>query len=258
MNKDEWSKQICEMHVLDAKLRIANILHENFNSQGNDLDKLPFPEFANRQTLRANIAMQLLSTAFELTEDLAATSFSYAKAIRLGTKNVPEYLRDFGDLTLKKPPEEIGTPALFYKNVSKKICYAAEMLGLDPVKNVGDAAFLQKFFKNVKDFRDKHDDWYQGYKHGQRTLSVYGYPINVEPTINNVSFWLYRIPETLQEKDGNVFVEEDLVDIIKEEPMLFKLINDIFSVWQGVKQRQFAKVFPIPTAPQANQTSVPT
>lgn len=242
MNKDEWSKQMCEMHLLEAKVKIANILHESFTEAGKGLENVEFPEFANRQTLRTNIGMQLLSVCFELTEDLAATCFSYAKAIKNNNKNVPEYLRDFGDQ--KKKPEEAGTPTVFYKTASDDICYSAEMIGIDPIADVSTAVVHQKFFKVVRDFRKEYDDWYQGYKHGQRTLPMYVWSGTPQPKKENVKFVVYRIPQALQEKGDKVFVEEDFLDMINEEEKFFKLINDIFGVWQGVKQRQFVKVFP--------------
>jgi len=89
MPKDDWSKQICEMHQIDPKIRITQILHNNFIELGKDLANLEFNDYVQRQTLRTNIAVQILSIAFELTEDLAATSFSYAKATKENTKNVP-------------------------------------------------------------------------------------------------------------------------------------------------------------------------
>jgi hypothetical protein len=256
MTKDDWSKEICEMHLLDAKIRISNILHENFVSIGKDMDKLTLNELIGKQTLRTNIAMQILSICFELTEDLASTCFSYAKAIKEGTKNVPEYLRDFGDQ--KKKPDEAGSPTNFYNKASEDICYAAEMAGLDPVSDISGSVGHKQFFQRIRDFRKKYDDWHQGYKHGQRTLPMYGFPISAakdaELSVQNVSFFIYRIPQNLQEKDGKVFVEADVLDMMKEEDALFKLINDIFAVWQGVKQRQFARVFPTPTAtPVAQQ-----
>ena len=173
MNKDDWSKQICEMHQIEPKLNITNILNNNFVSLGNDLENLEFPTFASRQTLRTNIAMQILSVCFELTEDLAATCFSYAKAIKAGDKNVPEYLRDFGSERAKKNPEEVGNASLFYKTASESICYTAEMVGLDPINDVVNVAAYQNFFRVVRDFRKRYDDWYQGYKHGQRTEAMY-------------------------------------------------------------------------------------
>jgi hypothetical protein len=248
MNKDEWSKQICDMHQIEAKLRITNILHENFVSLGKELEKLEFPEFANRQTLRTNIAIQILSVCFELTEDLAATCFSYAKAIKSNNKNVPEYLRDFGDP--HKNTKEVGNPYNFYETVSKDICYAAEMAGIDPISDVKNTIIYQNFFKVVRDFRNKYDDWYQGYKHGQRTLPMYVWTGDATPTSQNVTFLIYRIPQALQEKDGKIFVEADFVDLMKEEENLVKLISDIVKAWQGVKQRQIIRVFLI-TAPPA-------
>lgn len=247
MSKDDWSQQICEMHLLNAKIRISNILHDNFVSNGKDLDKLKLDEFINKQTLRTNIAIQLLSICFELTEDLAATCFSYAKALKSGDKKVPEYLRDFGD----PKKGEAGTPSVFYKTAGRDICYAAEMAGVDPIIDVGIAITHEQFFRKVRDFREKYDDWYQGYKHGQRTLPIYSVPIGQEPSNQNITFSVYRIPQTLQEKDTKVFVEPDVLDIIKEEESIFILINEIYGIWQGVKQRQFPKVFPPPPAPPA-------
>lgn len=181
MKKDDWSKQICEMHQIEAKLRIADILNDNFISLGKALEGLEFNEFASKQTLRQNIAIQISSVCFELSEDLAATCFSYSKAIKNKTKNVPEFLRDFGDTDGKKS-SEVGNPNLFYKTASKEICFAAEMAGLDPIIDVTRAIIFQSFFKVISDFRLKFDDWYQGYKHGQHTLPIFLWPANTQPT----------------------------------------------------------------------------
>jgi predicted ATPase len=253
MNKDDWSKQICEMHQIEPKLNITNILHESFVSLGKDIEKLEFSAFASKQTLRTNIAMQILSVCFEMTEDLAATCFSYAKAIKAGNKNVPEYLRDFG--AQKKKPEEEGNATLFYKTASENICFTAEMVGLDPINDVSNVFVYQNFFRNVRDFRKKYDDWYQGYKHGQRTEAMYVWALTAEPNAQNVSFLMYRIPQTLQEKDSKIFVEADFIDTIKDEPNFVALVGDIVKAWQGVKQVQFAKVFPAPPPAQASQAT---
>lgn len=82
MKKENWSKEICAMHQVESKLTIAQLLHESFLDKGKDLDKLILEELTQRQMIRVSIACQMLSIAFELTEDLAATCFAYAKAIK--------------------------------------------------------------------------------------------------------------------------------------------------------------------------------
>lgn len=244
MLKEDWSKQMCEMHQIGPKIQITNILHGSFVELGKDLEKLDFPQYVEKQTLRTSIAVQILSIGFELTEDLAATCFSYAKAIKNKTKDVPEYLRDFGDPAgAKKSPEEVGTPKFFYDKSSKDICYAAEMMGLDPIVNVAESVNAYTFFKNILGFRQHYEDWYQGYKHGQRTWPIYTWPPTLTAARDNVNFLIYRIPELLQEKDGKIFVEADFVDLIKEEEKIFALINEVGNIWTQVKARQFPKVF---------------
>jgi hypothetical protein len=240
MNKDDWSKQICQMHLIEPKLRIISMLHDKFGESGRGLDTLEFGEYAGRQTLRTNIACQILALEFELTEDLAATCFSYAKAVKQKTKNVPEYLRDFGD----QKKNDVGNPREFYKKASENIIYASEMVGIDPVGGVGEAINSLGFFKKVKEFRYKYDDWYQGYKHGQRILAMYAWPSNQDATRENTQFILYRIPQEYQETNTQIFVEANFVSAIDEENSFFQIASNVATVWAIVKGRQFPKIFP--------------
>ena len=240
MNKDDWSKQICELHMIEPKLRVISLLHDKFEEFGKELDKLEFGEYTKKQTLRTNIACQILASAFELTEDLAATCFSYAKAVKQKTKNVPEYLRDFGDT--KK--NDVGNPKAFYKKASENIIYASEMIGVEPVKDVREAINFLGFFKKVREFREWYDDWYQGYKHGQRILAMYAWPSGQDATKENTTFIFYRIPQEFQEIDAQIFVEADFVSALKDENSFFQVANDVARVWAVVKQRQFPKIFP--------------
>lgn len=118
MKKEDWSKEICAMHQVESKFNVAEILHESFEEKGKDLDKLPFDDLTQRQMNRVSITCQMLSIAFELTEDLAATCFSYAKAIKNNNVNVAEYLRDFG-IPEKK---DSGNPKVFYDLSSRIYC----------------------------------------------------------------------------------------------------------------------------------------
>lgn len=235
MRKDDWSKQICEVHQIEAKQRIAYILHNSFTKEGEGVvDELTVDEYTSKQTLRTNIALQILSVCYELTEDLAATCASYAKALTAGNKNVPEYLRDFGN------------PGDFYTKASKEICYAADMSGLDPITDVVAVVGIKDLFNKITNFRTKYYDWYQGYKHGQRTIPMYAWPTNEAPTTKNVKAIVYRIPIALQVKGDSVFTELDFLDAITDESTFINLIDEIVVAWQNIKQRQFNKLFPNP------------
>jgi hypothetical protein len=242
MNKDDWSKQICEVHNIQPKMLVINTLHTAFMESEKDLDGREFPDYTTRQTYRTNIACQILALTFELTEDLASTCFSYAKAIKQGTKNVPEYLRDFADTTKK----DVGNPKDFYAKASRDIIFASEMVGVDPINDVGTAITFVAFFKKVKEFRDRYDDWYQGYKHGQRTLAMYIWPSDQIATKGNTQFILYRIPQEIREVNTRIFVEADFVPALKEETNYFQIADEVTGKWFEVKQRQFPRVFPNP------------
>jgi protein associated with RNAse G/E len=49
MNKDDWSKQICEMHQIEPKLRVISMLHDKFEEFGKELEKLEFKEYTNKR-----------------------------------------------------------------------------------------------------------------------------------------------------------------------------------------------------------------
>jgi hypothetical protein len=244
MSKDDWSKEICEMHKIDAKLYVANVLHNSFVDSGKDVDKLEFKEYANKQSLRSHISCQIMSLAFELTEDLAAICFSYEKAVRLKTKNVPEYLRDFGDVQKKQKGDDVGNPSSFYEKVTKNIIEVARMTGLDPVKDANQTLAYREVFKGIKEFRDVFDDYYQGFKHGQRTMAMYLWPSNVVASKENMKFVFYRIPQELEELNGQVFPEMDAADAFENEVKFMNLIGTIAKMYSEVRGRQFPKVFP--------------
>lgn len=243
IKKEDWSKEICGFHKIDAKLYIANCLHEKFVSLEKASATMEFDEYANNQILKTNIACQLLSLAFEMTEDLAATCFSYAKALKQKNKNVPEYLRDFGDLQKKQKGDDVGSPSIFYERVTKSLIDAAEMTGLDPVKDLGAALQYYGIFKAIQEFRKEYDDWYQGYKHGQRTLPMYIWPSDAKPTKENVKFVVYRIPQETQEVAGQIFTETDVIQALENEVKFMQVIGTVTKVWAEVKGRQFPRVF---------------
>ena len=162
------------------------------------------------------------------------------KLLRIKTKNVAEYLRDFG-LPNK---QDSGSPKTFYDTASKDILYVAEIMGVDPIKNVKETIFGLNFLKGIREFRLRYDDWYQGYKHGQRTMAIHVYPSDSEPTKENSAFPLYHIPQEIQELNGQIFVEADFISILDDEPKLFKMIQDIIGLWKQVKNHQYARVFP--------------
>ena len=127
------------------------------------------------------------------------------------------------------------------------------MLGVDPIVNVKESIYGLNFFRVIRDFRVQYDDWYQGYKHGQRTMAIHIYPSNAEPTKENSAFPLYHIPKNMQELDGRIFVEDDFIDVLDKEPHFYKLIQDIVNLWKQLKKHQYPKVFP-PTL-QTNDNS---
>jgi len=240
MEKDEWSKQICQMHRIEPKLNIIKILHDNFIQNAKDLEKLDLQEFENKQTLRMNIALQILSLTFELTEDLAAICFSYNEAIENKNKNVPEYLRDFGD---PHKGANVGKPNEFYEKVSNEIKYASLMVGLDPVKDLQKVLAFISYFNYFKDFRIKYDDWYQGYKHGQRTLGLYVWPIAAKADKDNIKFIVYRIPQKFENIDKTIFVRSDFIDVITEEEKIYQIAVDSTRAYSEIVSRQYKKVF---------------
>lgn len=251
MKKEDWSQEICAMHQVESKLNIAQILHESFTEKGKELEKLSLEELTQKQMLRVSIACQMLSIAFELSEDIAATCFSYAKAIKNNTKDIAEYLRDFGIPN----KTDSGSPKTFYESASKDIAFAADMIGVDPIANLPETIFAFNFFRNIKNFRQQYDDWYQGFKHGQRTMAIHVYPANADPTKENATFLLYHIPQSIQEIKGQIFVEADFVDVLKDEPNFFKIIQQIVETWKQIKNHQYSRVFPPPKQPETEKSS---
>jgi len=122
--------------------------------------------------LAVELSMQVLSLTLELIEDLAGYCFAFRKAIEKKNTHVPEYLRDWD----YKDRKEHGSPDAFYREASENIRYAAEVSGLDPVADLNKALDLQQRFRTLKAFRDKYQEWYQGYKHGQRCIPVFSAP----------------------------------------------------------------------------------
>ena len=216
--------------------------------------------------LKGIVAVQIISLAYELTENLAATCYAYAEAIDHGVQYFPLLIRDFGlpRRTLKRNYDAnvididhanahrfycdvVASPVVFKRYVSNSSMTNAEM-----------DAFRNKL-KRLSDFRNRFNRWYNKYKHAHATV-----PVIVEGTIVRQPFkWhiMHRVPDYLTRFDSQVVIKEQVppphlesgnLPTIENESFLsaMELVNDVGSVgqsvlniWQAVRKTQHLKMF---------------
>jgi hypothetical protein len=229
-----YSEIICQLHDLSPKLTVINLLKDSFDKSALDANFRPaeLGELTDerRQRLRIHISMQVLSLTVELTEDLAAICSAYSQAIKGNNKRIPEFLREF------------DSPDAFYHKASKDIVFAAEMVGYDPINDVTKVIAVQNIFGQIRDFRDKYKSWYNGYKHGQRTIPL-AISFPSQPTGQNIHWGLYMIPEKFIEKNDQLFIQESVLVSTEEVAEYVRMAIGIIQLWQDVRSIQFPKVF---------------
>lgn len=230
----DYSEIICQLHDLSPKLIVINLLKDSFDKALADatfhIAELGELTDERRQRLRIHISMQILSLTVELTEDLAAFCTAYGQAIKSGNKRVPEFLREF------------DKPDAFYQKAVKDIVFAAEMVGYDPIRDVARAIAVQNIFREILDFRNKYKSWYNGYKHGQRTIPL-AISFPTQPAGQNVHWGLYMIPGEFTEKNDQMFIQESVLVSTEQVTEYIRMAIGIIQLWQDVRAIQFPKVF---------------
>lgn len=232
----DYSEIICQLHDLSPKLSIVNLLKDDFQKTSTDASfrasELGNLEDQRRHKLRIHISMQILALTVELADDLAAFCSAYFKAIRGKDKRVPQYLRDF------KGADQ------FYKKASENIIFAAEVCGYDPIKDINQAIGIQSIFKQIHEFREKYKFWYNGYKHGQRTIPI---AISFAPG-SEVKWGLYMIPREFLEKNDQIFLQESFLISTEEVERYVGIAQGIVRLWFDIRNIQFPKVSDKPPA----------
>lgn len=181
-----------------------------------------------RQRLKIHASMQILSLTVELTEDLAAVCSAYAKSRKNSNKRIPEYLRDFENADA------------FYKNAINDVRFAAEACGYDPIANVQDAIKVQSIFQRINEFRLKYKDWYNSYKHGQRTIPM---AISSSGDPQKIHWGVYKIPRPFIEQSNQVFIQHSVLVSTEEVEEYITMARGIIQLWIDVRSIQFPKVF---------------
>ncbi|HEV2226149.1 MAG TPA: hypothetical protein VGR56_05015, partial [Nitrososphaerales archaeon] len=239
MGKDDYSEAIADLHKLSSKMNVITILYEVIDSvindpehRGDELGPLTSP---SRMNLAVELSMQVLSITLELIEDLAGFCFAFRRATKQPSKNVAEYLRDW-DFGKGKEREENGDPDDFYRNVSGDIRFAAEVSGLDPIADWNQARRIKDRFAELRSFRDKYQKWYQGYKHGQRSIPVFSTPTGGTPLGPGTVWGVFLIPRPLTELESNgpkVYVDftESFLATSREVSSYFEVAKKTFVMW---------------------------
>jgi hypothetical protein len=181
-----------------------------------------------RQRLRVHVSMQILSLSVELTEDLAAICSAYAQAREKSNKRVPEYLRDYQN------------PDGFYKKASSDIRFAARACGYDAITDVEQAMKVQLIFQQIQAFRNKYKDWYNGYKHGQRTIPL---AISFPPDTQKKHWGLYKIPKPFIEERNRIFIEASFLISPQAVGEFINMAGGIVQLWIDVRAIQYPKIF---------------
>ena len=228
---------------------------------------LPPEKFSPEEilNLKGIVAVQIISLAYELTENLAATCYAYAEAIDHGVQYFPLLIRDFGlPAILKKNYDtkvidvDHANAHSFYRDVVASPNILKRYVGTSSMTKTEMDAWINKF-QRLSDFRNRFDRWYNKYKHTHATV-----PIMVEGTTAGQSFkWhlIHRVPDYLTRFDGQVEIKEQVLPprlelgnlpTIENESFLsaMELVNDVGSVgqsvlniWQAVRKTQHLKMF---------------
>lgn len=229
---DEYAEIICQLHDLTPKMNIISMLKEIFDKAGVDPDFKPTElgglSDERRQRLRVHVSMQILSLCVELTEDVAAICSAYSEAREKGNKRVPEYLRDFRN------------PDAFYEEASRDIRFAAKACSYDAIAEVDRALSVLPIFQQIHVFRIKYKDWYNGYKHGQRTI-----PLAVSfPEDSQTQHWgLYKIPKPFIEQSNKFFVEASFLISPDGVDEFIRMARGVVQLWIDVRAIQYPHVF---------------
>lgn len=229
---DEYAEIICQLHDLSPKMNIISMLKEIFDKATVDPsfkpDELGDLSDERRQRLRVHVSMQILSLSVELTEDMAAICSAYAEARERKNKRVPEYLRDFRD------------PDGFYKEASRDIRFAARACGYDAIAEVEQAMKVLPIFQQIYEFRNKYKDWYNGYKHGQRTIPL---AVSFPQDSQNQHWGLYGIPTPFIEQKNQIFVEASFLIAPQGVEEFVRMAGGVLQLWIDVRKIQYPQVF---------------
>lgn len=149
------------------------------------------------------LAMQILSLAYELTENLAAMCYAYAQAKNHGFVYFPLLLRDFGispsrlerNYDKNKIDLELANADAIYQVAIDEDGKLMEFFG-----NVGMSIEVKNQRKNelkkIVEYRGRFNRWHNLYKHTHSTVPL---------QINHPSYkWsiLHRIPDSLSVSDA--------------------------------------------------------
>ena len=216
--------------------------------------------------LKSIITVQIISLAYELTENLAAICYAYAEAIDHGVQYFPLLIRDYGlpKPTLKKNYDaniidvDCASARRFYDDVVANPDVLKRYIGEVSIANADLDAFTDKF-RRLLDFRNRFDRWYNKYKHAHATI-----PVSVGGTTAGVPFeWhiIHRVPDYLTRFDSQVEIKEQVlppdlklntVPTIENKSFLsaMELVNyagatgqSVLKIWRAVRNTQHLNLF---------------
>ena len=219
--------------------------------------------------LKSIISIQILSLAYELTENFAAICFAYAEAVDHGAKFFPLLIRDFGmplsELKKRgcdKHGIDIGraNAGVFYRSMSDPASLK-RYVGEPNLRDLEVQDLLVQF-RQLSSYRERFDRWYNKYKHAHGTI-----PIRLEGKVDNQDFkWfiLHRVPDYLAPTDPQVRLKEQIpgpvirggvnLSVIETESFLspMELLNTwaprdvgqiVVALWQRVRRTQHKRLF---------------
>ena len=228
---------------------------------------LPEDKFTPQQIMdmKSILAIQILSLATELTENLAAVCYAYAEAVDHGHKYFPLLLRDFGlgrDKWRRRGYDhdnislDGATTNAFYEDVQKPD-RLKRYLGNPSLSDADLAKFSAKFEK-LSVFRQRMNRWYNTYKHVHMTVPIhYNVMFRGQPVTWHI---LHRIPDYLGVNDSQVKIREFLplpkLQAIQEPiendsflsalelvPDAKKAGDDVIKIWHYVRKNQHERLF---------------
>ncbi len=230
------------LHSLEPKMMVVTVLYENLDSVIMKGDYMParLGEITDprRKTFAVMLSMQILALTIELIDDLAAYCFAFYRAKNSKNRLVAEYLRDWDT-----PDQKVnGGSEIFFNKVRDDFRYAAEMLGLRPVDDWALARVLKAKLTELGEFRRSYEKWYQGYKHGQRTLPVFTTPQGEQP-LGQKSVWgIFMIPKNLtryEQQGQQLYVDFDVsfLPLLERIGDCFQRARSAFELWREVRSR---------------------
>jgi len=232
----EFAEVVCRSYMLSAKRQVMGLIYESIRLLLEDPrfhPEISTPE-ARKITLECG-ALQIMALSVELIEDFAAICYAYNSSIDTDATKFPSHLRDFGKP--KRRGIDYGNVKKFYEGCIKNREYLQKISGL---RNDGEELdYLYEDIKKMREFHNKYNRLYQGYKHAQSILHFSF--TNSDISSNKVNF-NYRIPDEIKLTDGFIEIRSGW-EPHKELHEMIDLVDIIVNRWREIQRRQFPRLF---------------